>query len=143
MTMISRTLCALLVLCGAMSASASPLLLVPAEMDAVVAGTSGVLALAGATGDYSITQTAGTAVTAFSNPTGQLGSVSYVAGSEGVASAVGLGSGATTSTNVTTAATVPGTMVTNYAITQYANVNGFEVSGGAVMSFGSYSKPLF
>lgn len=141
--MISRTLFAILALCGAMSASASPLLLAPAEMDGVVAGASGVLALSGATGDYVFTQTAGTAVTAASNPTGPLGSVGYVAGSEGVATAVGLGSGASTSTGVINTATVSGTMVTNYALTQHLAVNGFEVTGGAVMAFGSYSKPLF
>lgn len=140
--MISRTLCALLALCGTMSASASPLLLAPAEMDAVVAGASGVLALAGATGDYAFTQTTGSAVAAVSNPTGPINTVGYVAGSEGVAVAVGLGSGGGTSTQVITAATVPGTMVTNYAVNQHAKVNGFEVSGGAVMSFGSYNKPL-
>ena len=141
--MISRTLCALVALCGAMSASASPLLLAPAEMDAVVAGASGVLALAGAAGDYALTQTAGTALTSVTNPASSVGTVGYVAGSEGVATAVGLGTGGSTATNVITTATVPGSMVTNYAVTHYAKVSGFEVNGGAVMSFGSFNKPLF
>jgi hypothetical protein len=141
--MISRTLCALLALCGAMSASASPVLLVPAEMDRVVAGASDVLALAGASGAYSITQTGGTSMTSAFNPTGSVGTVGYVAGSEGVASAVGLGAGGGTATNVVLSASVPGTMVTNYAVTQYAKVNGFEINGGAVMSFGSFNRPLF
>ena len=141
--MISRILCALLALCGAASSSASPLLLVPAEMDSVVAGASGVLALSGATGEYAFTQTAGTASAAAVNQTGRLNTVGYVAGSEGVATAIGLGSGAGTATQVVNVASVPGTMVTNYAITQHAKVGGFEISGGAAMSFGSFNKPLF
>lgn len=141
--MIFRTLCALLALCGALSASANPLALTPFEMDSVVAGASGVLSQAGATGDYALTQTTGVAGTAAFNPTGSLGSVAYVAGSEGVATAIGLGSGGSTSASVLNTASVPGTMVANFSVSHHLAVNGFEVAGGAAMSFGSFNKPLF
>jgi hypothetical protein len=143
MTMIFRTLCALLALCGAVSASANPVLLAPSEMDTVVAGASGVLAQAGATGDYALTQTSGVAGTSVFNSTGSPGSVASVAGSEGVATAVGLGAGGSTTTNVLNTASVPGTTVTNFSVNHHLAVSGFEVAGGAAMSFGSFNKSLF
>lgn len=144
-----RSLCALIVLCGAASSSFAapgPQLLTAEEMDKVAAGTSpsaALTALAGAVGDFAFTQTAGTALTVASapvnnNPT----STGWVALSAGVATATGLGTGAGTTTSVVPIANVPGSDVRTFAINHHIHSGGTEISAGAVVKFGTNAPSM-
>lgn len=140
---IMYPLCALATLCGAMPvARAEPVVLGPAQMDAVTAGYASGGALALGAGTFVITGTSATAVNTMTTLNGNPTLAGYVAGSEAVGSSTALGTGASTGTAATTSATVPGTQVTVYTINanrQYGNVS---ISGSATMAFGSFPGPL-
>ena len=148
--MKSRSLCALIILCGAAStsfAAQGPQQLTAAEMDTVAAGTSpsaGVNVLAGAIGDFAFTQTAGTALTVASTPvSNNPASTGWASVSAGVATATGLGTGAGTTTSVTPTASVPGSDVRTFTINHHVNTGaGAEIRAGAVVKFGSYAPSM-
>jgi hypothetical protein len=142
-----RSLCALL-LCGgiAASAGAAPRELSTAALDAITAGASpsaSVGALAGATGDFTITNTTTNAlVLADNSVSNNPAATGYVAVSAGVATATGLGNGAGTTTSVTPSASVPGSNVVTYTINHHVQSGGTEITASAVAKFGTYAAPL-
>lgn len=139
---IMYQLCALAILCSAMSvARAGPVVLGPAQMDAVTAGGAGGGALAIATGPFAFTATSANAVNNMVTMNGQPSLAGYVAGSEAVGSATAAGAGAATGTAATTSAVVPGSQVVSYALNANQQIGGSSISGSATMSFGSFVGP--
>ncbi len=137
-------LCALAIpiLYGAMPAArAEPVVLGPAQMDAVTAGyaTGGALALAA--GAFVMTGTSATAVNTMTTLNGNPTLAGYAAGSEAVGSSTAVGPGAATGTSATTSATVPGTEVMTYSIGMNRQYGPVSMSGSATMSFGSFAGP--
>ena len=133
---------ALTILYGAMPAArAEPVVLGPAQMDAVTAGyaTGGALALAA--GAFVMTGTSATAVNTMTTLNGNPTLAGYAAGSEAVGSSTAVGPGAATGTSATTSATVPGTEVMTYSIGMNRQYGPVSMSGSATMSFGSFAGP--
>lgn len=142
---IRHTFYALAILCGAMSVAragpAGPVILGPAQMDAVTAGGAVGNVLAGAVGPFAFTGTTATAVNTMTTLNGNPTLAGYVAGSEAVGSATAVGPGAATGTAAMTSAVVPGTQVVTYAINANRQIGSTSVSGSATMSFGSFTGP--
>lgn len=147
--MIPRSLCALVILGGAVSgamAAPGPQALSAREMDAVTAGagpSATITSLAGAAGDVAaFATTAGTTYVASNNSiSNNPASTAYVAVGAGTAAAVGAGNGAATSTSVTPTANVPGTTVTTYTINQHIQNGNTELTVNAVAKVGTFVNP--
>lgn len=148
MTRTNKTmhqLCALALLCGVTSMASAettrPVILGPAQMDAVTAGGAGGAAMATAIGSFGFTSTSANVINQMVTQNDQPTLAGYVAGSESTGSATAAGTGAATSTTATTTAVAPGTFVITYTINANHQIGGTSVSGSATMSFGSFSGP--
>lgn len=131
--------CTLAILYGAMSmARAGPVILAPAQMDAVTAGGAVGNVVAAAVGPFAFTGTSANAVNYMVTLNGQPSLAGYAAGSEAVGSATAVGAGSATGVAATTASVAPGTQVVNYTINANQQIGSTSVSGSATMSFGSF-----
>lgn len=137
---IRHTFYALTILCVAMPvAGASPVILGPAEMDAVTAGWATGDALALAAGPFAFTGTSAHAINTTTTLNGNPALAGYAAGSEAVGSATS--SGGAVGTAAMTSASAPGTQVMTYSLNASQQIGGFSTSGSATMSFGTFAGP--
>lgn len=139
---IRYTFYALAILCVAMPAArAGPVILGPAQMDAVTAGGATGDALALAVGSFAFTGTSAHAINTMTTLNGNPSLAGYVAGSEAVGSATASGAGGAVGTAAMTSATVPGTQVITYTLNANQQIGSVATSGSATMSFGSFAGP--
>ncbi|MGE5319867.1 MAG: hypothetical protein ACM3KD_06795 [Hyphomicrobiaceae bacterium] len=140
---IRHTFYALAILCAAMPVARAgptgPVILGPAEMDAVTAGGATGDAFAIAVGPFGFTGTSAQAINTMTTLNGNPALAGYAAGSEAVGSATASGAGGAVGTAAMTTAMVPGTQVITYTITGGLQVGSVATSGSATMSFGSFT----
>lgn len=139
---IRHTFYTLAILCVAMPVARAgptgPLILGPAEMDAVTAGGVAGDAWAIAVGPFGFTGTSAHAIYTMTTLNGNPALAGYAGASEAVGSAAASTGGAV-GTAAMTVATVPGTQVTSYAINGGLQVGSMSTSGSATASFGSFT----
>ncbi|ADE13355.1 hypothetical protein Nhal_0138 [Nitrosococcus halophilus Nc 4] len=125
------------------SSNKGPLILSTAQMDYVTAGTSAdVIVNADANSDFfALTSTFGSA-TATQSGADNPALRSYIGIAGGSASAVAIGEGSSTDTDVTPTADVPGTNIQVHEINIHSKVLGVEINAASVVKVGSFTSPL-
>lgn len=125
------------------AAMAGPINLDARQMDAVTAGSNaGATTIAIATGPVAVTATSANALATQSTLNGQPALTGFAAGGSGVATATGLGQGASSNTAAVSTANVGGTNLITYTINVNQAVGGTSISGSTTAQFGSFQSPL-